>query len=201
MRAAKPSVLRVLDGIRLSDTSASKGFGPWDPAGNGRYSSWAGYLLDIENEAPVTHRAGWRDNLERSEIATLAFQAGLQNLKALAGRVPDLRHLVHSDLLNRNAFVSDGRVTALIDWHCAMYGDFLYDLAWLTFWASWHPGVKAADFVRAPPTATPTSVSSCPISMHGCGAMSSTSVCGTSFTTPGATMQRIWRGRHDAPWR
>ena len=53
---------------------------------------------------------------------------------------------MHSDLLNRNAFVSDGRVTALIDWHCAMYGDFLYDLAWLTFWASWHPGVKAADF-------------------------------------------------------
>lgn len=146
MRAAGPSVLAVLDGLRLAGTSASTGFGPWDRRGNGRYSSWAGYLLDVESEVPDTHRAGWRDFLERSGIATCAFRAGMDALEPLATRVPDLRHLVHSDLLNRNAFVSDGRVTALIDWQCAMYGDFLYDLAWLTFWAPWHPGLEAADF-------------------------------------------------------
>jgi hygromycin-B 4-O-kinase len=31
------------------------------------------------------------------------------------------------------------RVTALIDWGNALYGDWLYDAAWLIFWWPWFP--------------------------------------------------------------
>jgi hygromycin-B 4-O-kinase len=40
-------------------------------------------------------------------------------------------------------------VSAVFDWQCATYGDFLYDVAWLTFWASWYPALEAADLRTA----------------------------------------------------
>ncbi len=58
------------------------------------------------------------------------------------------RHLIHSDLLNYNVLVADGRISAVIDWGCAMYGDFLYDLAWFEFWAPWYAAWRGIDFRR-----------------------------------------------------
>jgi hygromycin-B 4-O-kinase len=34
-------------------------------------------------------------------------------------------------------FVADGRVSGLIDWGVALYGDSLYDVALLAFWVPW----------------------------------------------------------------
>ena len=28
---------------------------------------------------------------------------------------------------------------------CSVRGDFLYDIAWCTFWSAWHPGIAALD--------------------------------------------------------
>lgn len=145
MEAALPSVLEMLDALQAADTSGSVGFGPWDLVGNSRYRSWSEYLLDVESEASDDLRAGWRENLARSPTAERAWHQGAGELKELADLCPDERSLVHSDLLNRNVFVAGGRVAALIDWQCAMYDDHLYDLAWFTFWAPWHPGVAAVD--------------------------------------------------------
>jgi hygromycin-B 4-O-kinase len=56
--------------------------------------------------------------------------------------------VVHGDLLNRNVLVpADGsRLTAVFDWACCAYGDFLYEVAWFIFWAPWRPGLAAIDF-------------------------------------------------------
>ena len=56
---------------------------------------------------------------------------------------------MHSDLLNYNVLVADGRVTAVLDWGSSLYGDFLFDLAWLTFWQPWYPAWRGIDFRRA----------------------------------------------------
>ena len=58
------------------------------------------------------------------------------------------RHLLHADLLNRNVLVSDDRLIAVIDWGCSMYGDFLYDLAWPSFWGPWYPAMRGIDFLQ-----------------------------------------------------
>ena len=47
------------------------------------------------------------------------------------------RTLIHNDLLNRNALASGGQVTAVFDWGCSIYGDFLCDLAAFVFWSPW----------------------------------------------------------------
>lgn len=44
--------------------------------------------------------------------------------------------LLHGDLSDRNLFVSNGEVTAIIDWEDALIGDPVFDLA---YWATFHP--------------------------------------------------------------
>ena len=34
-----------------------------------------------------------------------------------------------------NLLAQDGRITAVLDWMNARYGDFVYDIAWLDFWS------------------------------------------------------------------
>jgi hygromycin-B 4-O-kinase len=36
----------------------------------------------------------------------------------------------------RASLAAVGRITAVLDWLDAQYGDFLYDVAWLDFWSS-----------------------------------------------------------------
>jgi hygromycin-B 4-O-kinase len=73
------------------------------------------------------------------------FARGYARLRELAEGLPDDRHLIHGDLLNRNVLVQDSRITAVIDWGNAMYGDWLYDAAWLIFWWPWFPHWRDID--------------------------------------------------------
>jgi hygromycin-B 4-O-kinase len=44
--------------------------------------------------------------------------------------------------------VKDHNVSGLIDWGCAIYGDFLYELAWFGFWWPWYPQWSEIDIVN-----------------------------------------------------
>ena len=37
----------------------------------------------------------------------------------------------------RHILIQDGRITAVLDWVDARYGDFVYDIAGLDFWYPW----------------------------------------------------------------
>lgn len=54
-------------------------------------------------------------------------------------------------MLNRNVLVAEdaSRLEAVFDWGCSPAGDFLYEAAWLTFWAPWYPALEGLDFRRA----------------------------------------------------
>jgi hygromycin-B 4-O-kinase len=65
------------------------------------------------------------------------FDRGYARLRELAQGLPNERHVIHGDLLNRNVLVQDSNVTAVIDWGNALYGDWLYDAARLTYWWPW----------------------------------------------------------------
>jgi hygromycin-B 4-O-kinase len=45
---------------------------------------------------------------------------------------------VHGGYGFNNMLAENGAVTAVLDWTEAMYGDFLYDVAWLNFWDPGH---------------------------------------------------------------
>lgn len=60
----------------------------------------------------------------------------------VAGACPaDVRGVLHGDLTAGNVLLGESRVFAVIDWGNSLIGDPLYDVAWLIFWAPWHPGL------------------------------------------------------------
>jgi len=143
-----PSLLLTLDAIRNVPLTATSGFGRWGPRGGASFPSWAQFLMDVKNgPAPTSRIAGWRERLEDSPTGAGPFDRAYQRLREIAPTLPRVRHLVHADLLNGNLLVSDGHVSAVLDWGNALYGDFLYDLAWFQFWSPWYPAWSGIDFV------------------------------------------------------
>lgn len=137
-RKAIPAVVDMLEALRTTDISTTSGLGGWDGDGRAEFARWSHYLLAVGQDTPDRRTYGWRSRLATSAEGEAAFAWGFAQLRRVADdAVP--RCLVHSDLMNRNVLVNDGRITAVFDWGCSLYGDHLYDLAWFEFWAPWHP--------------------------------------------------------------
>jgi hygromycin-B 4-O-kinase len=143
MRAALPGLLAALDALRAIDTSGTEGYGLWAPDGTGPAASWAQALLAISQE--TARVPGWRAALAASPVGTRPFDRAYARLRELAEDLPEERHIVHGDLVNHNVLVQGPRITAVIDWGNALYGDWLYDPAWLTFWWPWFPQWRDID--------------------------------------------------------
>jgi len=123
----------------------------------------SGDLLVGWHWQPARPEVGWRawlleslvNDRERGSLAKLASDPALERLfreaesriKDLAADCPERRDLVHGDLLHANVLVGEdaSQVNAVFSWKCSVRGDFLYDVAWCSFWGGIHPGVAAAD--------------------------------------------------------
>jgi hygromycin-B 4-O-kinase len=146
MRALLPALFAALDATRRADLAGTTGYGIWGADGTAPYPSWRAALLAVATDRPADRTHGWRERLAVSSVGIGPFEEAYEHLQALADRVPEERHLIHSDLLHYNVLVEADRITGVLDWGCAMYGDFLYDLAWLCFWQPWYPAWQRLDF-------------------------------------------------------
>lgn len=146
MRRLLPALFAALDAMRLADLSHTTGYGGWGDAGNSPCASWRAALLDVANDRPGHRTHGWRARLAASAVGSAPFDTAYRALDGLAGDLPDLRCLIHSDLLHFNVLVEGERISGVLDWGCAMTGDFLYDLAWFCFWQPWYPAWRRIDF-------------------------------------------------------
>ena len=147
MRAHVPSLLAALDAARTADGSGTRGYGAWNADEVAPHRTWREALLDVGADRPTDGTHGWRAKLAASAIGTGPFDQAFGHLRALIDACPEDRRLVHGDLLNYNVLVDGGRVSAVLDWGCSMYGDFLYDVAWFAYWAPWYPAWDGIDFV------------------------------------------------------
>ena len=139
-RRLLPALLRGLDALR--DAPALDTGGPAAADGPAAAASWREQLQAELEDRPGQRVSGWRAALAGSAELDALFSAGERAVCGLLDACPDLRHVLHRDLLNRNVLVAaDGsRLTAVFDWGCYSLGDFLYEVAWFTFWAPWHAG-------------------------------------------------------------
>jgi len=140
-----PALFRAFDAMRQADLSTTSGYGGWNSAGNAPFASWRATLLDVANDRPTDRVHGWRERMA-SVIDIGLFDEAYARLQVLAERVPDDRHLIHSDLLHWNVLVDGSHITGVLDWGCGLYGDMLYDLAWFCFWQPWYPAWRGIDF-------------------------------------------------------
>ncbi len=148
LRHVLPSLFSALDVARIADLSGSAGYGLWFADGSAPCSSWSDWLLTIAEDTPTERTHGWRPHLARSATGEEPFSEAMRAMTALVPHCPERRHLIHSDLVHNNVLVSGGEITGMLDWGCSLYGDFLYDLAWLSFWSPWYPAWHQIDFAR-----------------------------------------------------
>jgi hygromycin-B 4-O-kinase len=147
LRRVLPDLFATLDRVRDLDLSGTVGYGDWrGDDGNADHPTWRSYLLDVGSDRPAARTAGWRRRLAGSTVGTALFDDTCRAFERLVDGVPEGRHLVHGDILNYNTLVSKGAVAALLDWGWAKYGDFLYDVARLCFWAADYPRWRGVDF-------------------------------------------------------
>ena len=136
MRRVLPSLFDSLDALRDVEVSG-RGWGLWHGDGNAEYVSW-----------PDALTRGTRDDrrmvVALSSVGAQGFDAGVSRLRELLDAVPDRRYVVHNDLLYFNV-LSDDRGVILLDWGASIYGDFVYDLALLTFWWPWYQQWSSID--------------------------------------------------------
>jgi aminoglycoside phosphotransferase (APT) family kinase protein len=118
----------------------------WHEAG-GSTRSWREFLLAglVDDPANLVH--GWSTALADDQKLAALSAAVTERVSALMDACPERRDLIHGDLLHGNVLVSPDarRVEAVLSWKCSVRGDFLFDAAWCSFWAPFHPGIAAAD--------------------------------------------------------
>ncbi|MGI8643153.1 MAG: phosphotransferase family protein [Thermomicrobiales bacterium] len=146
MRAVLPSLFATLDAPGRVDLSATRGYGGWGADGTAPYASWRAALLGVATDHTAGRTRGWRERLAASPVGRGPFEEAFGHLQALVDHRPEQCHFIHSDMLNYNVLVQEGRISAVFDWGRAKYGDFLYDLAWFAFWAPWYPAWQRIDF-------------------------------------------------------
>ncbi|EBB5516145.1 aminoglycoside O-phosphotransferase APH(4)-Ia [Salmonella enterica] len=124
-------VAEAMDAIAAADLSQTSGFGPFGPQGIGQYTTWRDFICAIADP----HVYHWQTVMDDTVSASVA--QALDELMLWAEDCPEVRHLVHADFGSNNVLTDNGRITAVIDWSEAMFGDSQYEVANIFFWRPW----------------------------------------------------------------
>jgi hygromycin-B 4-O-kinase len=117
---------------RLSETDVTSidGFGDFNPAGSAPEASWRDVLTRTRNEVGRDLGLAAPQYLRELSPVIAAYEQLIDDCP------PAARALVHGDFGDGNVIADGQRITAVLDWDCAMVGDPLYDVANTYFWAT-----------------------------------------------------------------
>ena len=126
-----PDIVKVLGLIHSVNVSNKKGFGSWNTEGVGKDKSWKDVLLRYFQEVDESWEKKYENTIFEKEI----FDQTRENLQGIVDSLSGVHFLVHADYGFDNLLFKGSKITGVIDWEHSAYGDFLYDVAWLEFWA------------------------------------------------------------------
>lgn len=118
------------------DISNTKGYGIFSSEdGNSPYSSWKEYLTKILDK----QKYDWEKVKDMEYVDTGLVDDLKNSLLSLIKYCPEDRKLRHGDFGSNNVLVDYQtlKITAIIDWDNASYGDPFYDIAGAYFWRTW----------------------------------------------------------------
>lgn len=138
VRELVPQMLEILGALHQVDTSDTRGYGVFDYQGQGMASSWHGFLALVGKEEDDRDYFGkWYHLFEDTFLERDLYKDLYQRMHDLLKFCPEDRYLLHSGISLRNMLARDGKISAVLDWVDARYGDFVYDIAVLDFWSPW----------------------------------------------------------------
>ncbi|MDG2195861.1 MAG: aminoglycoside phosphotransferase family protein [SAR324 cluster bacterium] len=128
-----PYVSQVWRVISQAPLPSSEGFGPFDEYGHATFSSWQSFL-----QSTVHGKDQQWDHLFASNLLdATALEPVMQSYLQLTEHCPEERKLVHGDFGSNNVLINGQKITGVLDWDCALYGDPLFDVAGSFFWSPW----------------------------------------------------------------
>lgn len=132
-----PEVIRTLDAIHHVDVSNwPPGYGVFDNNGVGLSTSWKDYLLAVgEEEEDWNFYGKWHALFDNTFLERDVFDSIYAQMAHLLDSCSEARYLVHGGYGFSNVIAHEGKITGVLDWLDAKYGDFVYDIAWLSFWS------------------------------------------------------------------
>ncbi len=131
-----PELIRILDAIHRVPLEERPGHGVFDGNGVGLWPSWRSHLECVNAEEPPGDFYGkWYSLFETSFLERNFFERLYDRMELLMHACPEERYLVHGGCGLGNILTANGKITAVLDWMEARYGDFLFDVAWLDFWS------------------------------------------------------------------
>jgi len=126
LNEALPSLFSVLDAIHSIDVSDSGGYGKWNSEGVGENQSWKDMILSVDMYA--------KHMFENSILEKEVWDKIYDRLVELTQYCPEEKYLIHGDYTTDNIIAKNGKVEGVLDWADSRYGDYLYDIAPLSFW-------------------------------------------------------------------
>lgn len=116
--------LKISHAIHSDSHSVSiTGFGPIGENGAGKYQSWRSFIEDQTPSSSTLWLPNYFDKLN---------QLKLSNFIDITGD----KGYIHGDYGYKNIIVKSGKISGVIDWEDAKLGDFVYDIAYIHFWAT-----------------------------------------------------------------
>lgn len=131
-----PALIETLAAIHHVDVRDQLNYGTFNDNGIGLFPSWRRYLEQIrEEEEPWEFYGKWHRLFEQAFLEHEIFEHIYSQMVHLLDACPEERFLVHGDYGLSNVIVHEGRITGVLDWLEAKYGDFVFDIAWLDLWS------------------------------------------------------------------
>lgn len=144
VRNLLPQLLDLLAIIHHIDVSDTHGYGGFGDQGEGHFSSWSNSLRMVASEEADNDYFGkWYSLFDETFLERDLYNNLYQRMCELLVYCPEDRYLIYGSLSLRNVLAQDGKITAVLDWLDASYGDFVYDIASIDFWSPWL-GVREA---------------------------------------------------------
>jgi aminoglycoside phosphotransferase (APT) family kinase protein len=145
--AAGSALERLLAALRAVSAPPAAPSAWYPPGEDPTTATWRRWLLDSLVDDPRRTVSGWRATLADDPELDDLYRRCERRIGELVNACPERRDVVHGDLLHQNVLLADdgSRATGVFSWKCSVRGDFLFDVAWCTFWSGWHPGIAAMD--------------------------------------------------------
>lgn len=131
-RSFAPALFTTLDAIHSIDISGTEGYGEWDTTGHAKGKSWKETVIGVDSR--VVTEDGTPGLFETSFLEKGVHDMFLSKIMELSQCCSEERCLIHADCGFDNVLSDGTKITGVIDWENSMYGDSLYDIAWLSFW-------------------------------------------------------------------
>ncbi len=145
LKQIDPFLIRMLINIHKVDISDSINYGQWKRYDKTYFQSWREYILDfVKNQKKY-----WNKMFSTGLFDKDLYKKITKEIENLIVYCSEKRYLIHGDYGFDNVLATPkGEITGIIDWELSMFGDFVYDIAWLDFWSFIQDGIHSKLYRR-----------------------------------------------------